>query len=383
MGSNNQSPSKDPGLREGSEKGSTPALDRQINFHPLTFAISLSLALIAGVQIGRFSGGFSANVYDVSGVTPGSQQPGEKADAGQAGAGDSLVSVGKNLYSNCVPCHQASGLGLPGQFPPLAGSDWVTGSDTRLVAVLLKGLQGPVVVNGAGFNGAMPAWEKSMSPKKIAAVASYVRNTWGNKAGEISEARVVEIAKQIAGQTAPWTQDEILKLPEAVGGASSESVSVSAPQPKETQQVPVSSSQPSGASAADPSHVKGSDGKVGQDVYNAVCVACHQPSGGGLPPVFPPLSQSEFVGGAKDRLIAIVLKGVSGPLVVNGLTYSNAMPAQEMMLSDERIAAVLTYVRSSFGNNFDSVSPSDVEAVRAKYLDRKLPWSEGDLKAWR
>lgn len=89
---------------------------------------------------------------------------------------------------------------------------------------------------------------------------------------------------------------------------------------------------------------------LGKQVYSTVCIACHQPTGAGLPPVFPTLINTEYVNGSAERMAAIVLKGVMGPITVNGAAYNNIMPPQEAMLTDEKIAAVLTYVRGSFGN---------------------------------
>src|ERR1700737_1711262 len=68
---------------------------------------------------------------------------------------------GKALFSaNCITCHQANGEGVPGQYPPLAGSEVELGDATNhLIAIVLKGLQGPVVVEGKPFNNAMQAWE--------------------------------------------------------------------------------------------------------------------------------------------------------------------------------------------------------------------------------
>ena len=65
-------------------------------------------------------------------------------------------------------------MGVPGQFPPLAKSPFVNGGDKRMIAIMLMGLQGPITIEGKPFNGAMPAWEAVLTPKKIAAVASYM-----------------------------------------------------------------------------------------------------------------------------------------------------------------------------------------------------------------
>jgi nitrite reductase (NO-forming) len=78
----------------------------------------------------------------------------------------------------------------------------------------------------------------------------------------------------------------------------------------------------------------------------------------------------------------MVLKGVMGPISVNGVVFNNVMPPQEAMLTDEKIAAVLTFVRSNFGNSASPVSVALVQGVRKKLLDRKVSWNEAELKAW-
>ncbi|KAF0239881.1 MAG: cytochrome C class [Chitinophagaceae bacterium] len=103
----------------------------------------------------------------------------------------------------------------------------------------------------------------------------------------------------------------------------------------------------------------------GKLVYNRYCLTCHQPDGGGVPRMNPPLINTEYVLGNKQRLIGIVLKGLNTPLEINEETYENPM-ASHAFLKDQQIADVLNYVRNSFGNKASIVSPSEVKAVRAK-----------------
>jgi len=115
---------------------------------------------------------------------------------------------------------------------------------------------------------------------------------------------------------------------------------------------------PAGADDGDPKYA------AGRAIYRTICVACHQFSGQGVPHVFPPLAGSDFLKADKARAVSIVLNGLSGPVTVNGDTFRSQMPPQRQ-LSDGQIAAVLSYVRGSFGNHLDAVMPSEVAAARA------------------
>lgn len=122
---------------------------------------------------------------------------------------------------------------------------------------------------------------------------------------------------------------------------------------------------------------------AGKAVYNTVCFACHQPTGLGLPMVFPPLAKSEYVAGSPERLAAMVLKGNAGPMTIGGKPYNSIMPGQEATLTDEKIAAVLTYVRASFGNSAPPIPVEVVTAARKKFIAHTTPWTEVELKAWK
>jgi len=102
----------------------------------------------------------------------------------------------------------------------------------------------------------------------------------------------------------------------------------------------------------------------GKRVFAQTCFACHQTEGQGLPGVFPPLAKSDFLMADKERAIRGVLKGLSGELVVNGQKYNGVMPP--VMLTDEQVAQVLTYVRNSWGNNGDIVTIDEVRKVHAE-----------------
>lgn len=119
----------------------------------------------------------------------------------------------------------------------------------------------------------------------------------------------------------------------------------------------------------------------GANVYASRCVACHQADGRGIPAVFPPLAENEWVNEEKGRLIRIVLQGMTGETVVGGVKYNGAMPPWGGTLSDAEIAAVLTFIRSNWGNEAPPVTSMDVAAVRTLTSARKSPWTDKELRA--
>lgn len=117
----------------------------------------------------------------------------------------------------------------------------------------------------------------------------------------------------------------------------------------------------------------------GAAVFASRCAACHQANGAGLAGVFPPLAKSEWVVGKESTLLAILLHGVTGPLTVNGVVYSGAMPAFGEQLNDAELAAVATYIRAQWGNAAEPVLPGAVSAVRTEFASRAEPF-KGDAE---
>ena len=103
----------------------------------------------------------------------------------------------------------------------------------------------------------------------------------------------------------------------------------------------------------------------GKKVYETTCLPCHQANGSGVPNLNPPLKQTKWVLGDKSTLIKVLLNGMNEEIEINGAYFENTMPSQSA-LKDEQIADVLTYVRNSFGNKADAITPEDVKKVRAK-----------------
>lgn len=119
---------------------------------------------------------------------------------------------GAAIYAaRCVACHQASGAGLPGVFPPLAGSEWVLGAERALLQILLHGAEGELTVKGQVYKGAMPAFGAQLADAELAAVASHIRKQWGNEAAAIETAAVARERAASKDRQAPWKGDAELK----------------------------------------------------------------------------------------------------------------------------------------------------------------------------
>jgi mono/diheme cytochrome c family protein len=111
--------------------------------------------------------------------------------------------------------------------------------------------------------------------------------------------------------------------------------------------------------------------ELGRKLFTSICSACHQPTGQGLPNVFPPLAGSDFLNADKTRAIKIVINGRQGELIVNGRTFNNSMP--KFPLGDDDIAYVLTFVYNSFGNAGLEVDPEEVKFLRTQPPDPEGP----------
>ncbi len=122
------------------------------------------------------------------------------------------AQLGKRVFdTTCMACHQANGLGVPGQYPPLVASEWVTGNEERMIRIVLHGLNGPITVEGKEYNNVM-APLGSLKDDQIANVLSYVRATWGNAAPEVQPETVAKVRADTAGQKTYWTAAELLKM---------------------------------------------------------------------------------------------------------------------------------------------------------------------------
>ena len=345
----------------------------------------------AGLYVGMFHGGFSASVYNEYESTPSAFFPLPQSGGVEEKVELSLVQLGEKVFAkNCSVCHAATGVGTPPN-PPIAGSEWVDGaefSEKRLVAILLKGISGPLVVNGKTYNGNMPPWGGTLKAREIAAVATYIHQAFGNKGtGEITEAHVAAAKKAFDSQIAPWTEAGLKAIPVADKldvPAGDAKPAATAPVADAKPAAPAPAGAPSPAPVAAPTYDLAASVEKGKSVYMQSCMACHQLNGAGLPGAFPTLIATDYVTGDPRRLAAIVLKGIVGPIKVNGAVFATGMPNPEatfpILKEDKNIADVLNYVRNTWGNKAEPVvTPEFVTKVREEFKAKADQWTEADL----
>jgi cbb3-type cytochrome c oxidase subunit III len=216
---------------------------------------------------------------------------------------------GKAIFATrCSTCHQTSGSGN-GPYPPLAGNPDITVPDTqRVIATVLNGRSGPIAILGKTYNGNMPAWRDQLSNAEVAAVVSYIRSAWTNKAPIVTEDQVA-----------------LVRTPSALSGG---------------------------------------------QIFAAKCATCHQAAGQGTAN-YPPLVNNSFVvAEAPSELISTIVNGRSGPLTANGKAYNGTMPTWKGQLSNADIAAVATFVRSSWGNKASGVTEQQVASAGTPVLTK-------------
>ena len=133
----------------------------------------------------------------LSDLRPAVARPGQGADGQQV------------FNANCVACHQATGKGLPGVFPPLDGSEWVNGDVRVLANIVLHGVTGEITVAGQSYKGAMPAFAQ-LGDAELAAVLSHVRSAWSNKSAA-SAADLIAAERKASTRTTPFAGGDELK----------------------------------------------------------------------------------------------------------------------------------------------------------------------------
>ena len=173
------------------------------------------LAIFAGgAYLGRYSGDFSGDSLDIAYVPMKKAGPG-----GGPGVNEAPLTPhdrGKKIFAaNCQTCHQANGEGVPGQYPPLAGSEFTNGGSRRMAMIVMKGLQGPVKVKGQTYGTAvMQPWDKTLTDQKIADVMTYERSEWGNHASEVTAEQIAALRKELASHPESYGEQDIMAAPD-------------------------------------------------------------------------------------------------------------------------------------------------------------------------
>ena len=122
----------------------------------------------------------------------------------------------------------------------------------------------------------------------------------------------------------------------------------------------------------------------GKAIFMQTCMACHMPTGMGIPGAFPPFDGSEYVQGDTRRLVALVIKGYMGPITVKGVNFNNILIAVDtqfpILKENAKLADVLNYIRTAWSNKADAaITPDFVQKIRDEFKDRTTPWNAADL----
>jgi cbb3-type cytochrome c oxidase subunit III len=306
---------------------------------------------------------------------------------------------GKAIFLvNCAVCHQATGLG-GGPYPPLAGNPDVNRVDSsNIIQTVLNGRTGPITVNDTQYGGNMPSWRGQLSDAQIAAVLTYVRTAWHNSAPAVSEDQVAaarapealsggqlfaakcSTCHQSAGQGTdkypPLAGNPVVIAadPNAMIGVivNGRTGPLTVNGKTFNNQMPTWKGQLTDASiAAVATYIRSAWGnnaspvteeevaaigspvsvQVGASIYAKNCAACHQANGEGG--IGPALAGNPHVNIANPTvMLTTILQG------------RNVMPSWRGQLAASDIAAVATFVRSSWGNSAGAVTVRDVKAIK-------------------
>lgn len=163
-----------------------------------------ALCFWGGIYLVEHRGGFSKNAYTLD------YDPDVKAAVVEI----DLFSRGKKIFNaQCVACHQTSGQGVVGAFPPLVKSEWVLGNQQVLARILINGMNGPMEVLGVQYNGNMPAFGPNglnLKAKDIASVLTYIRQEWGNDDSDFTVETMEKYMAKYGARSTPWTAEEIV-----------------------------------------------------------------------------------------------------------------------------------------------------------------------------
>jgi mono/diheme cytochrome c family protein len=257
MNENNPNPA--PVVRQGMDYGENAevqevhaAIQREkgeprVGLEPLSIWLIVVYGLaifFGGAYLGRYSGNFSGDALDppvhpIKRLPPGATPP-------PAGGELTPYERGKKVFAaNCQVCHQADGQGSLSQgYPPLAGSEITNGGSRRAAMIVLKGLQGPIMVKGQKFGSAvMQPWE-SLGDQKIADVLTYERQSWGNTGGPVSKEQIAALRKELANHPASFTDPDLQAVPPDANLPGGESEAAKPGEPPKPQASPAASAPP-------------------------------------------------------------------------------------------------------------------------------------------
>lgn len=255
-----------------------------------------------------------------------------------------LMQRGEEVYKRiCAACHQVTGLGIPPTFPALKGSRIATGPIEGHLNIVLNGKAGT----------AMQPFKDQLSTVELAAVITYERNAFDNNTHSLVQPLQVEAFKQ--GKSLAEVTAAAEKA--AKSSATQTAATVATEKPTAVQAQPLAA-EVSAATVATPVEKKLTKEELmqlGEKTYLGRCAMCHQANGEGIPPTFPALKGSSIATGPVATHLNIVLHGKGG----------TAMQAFKDQLSDEELAAVITYERNAWGNNTNTlVQPAEIAAAK-------------------
>jgi len=188
-------------------------------FQPVSMLAVIAGGLIltfGGAYLGAYNGGFDLNdTYAVANYEPALRPviAGFEVAIDNRPWIDKWMAEGKEVYATCAACHQPTGNGLVGQFPPLAQSEWVGRGTERLGALVFPGIMGSLTVKGQSYNGVMPAQGALLSDKQLAQVLTYIRRSWGNNGSIVTEEMVKYARDKYGSRVQPWSEAELLAIP--------------------------------------------------------------------------------------------------------------------------------------------------------------------------
>ena len=173
-------------------------------FPLVLLGVMCSLVFFGSIYLAHYSAHFDPTIYNEH----------QKPHIGPVGAVTvTPAQLGKKVFNQiCIVCHQATGQGVPGVYPPLAGSEWANGTEERIIRIVLHGLNGKITVEGKDFENAMASLGGTLKDEQIANVLTYVRSEWGNQAPPVSADTVAKIRAEYADRTAPWKSAELLQI---------------------------------------------------------------------------------------------------------------------------------------------------------------------------